>query len=41
MSQFAKEFSSEEIMQQLVAQIPRGTLAKVIMQKSKSHEEML
>ena len=40
MSQFAKEFNGEEIRQQPVAQIPWGTII-VIMQKSKTHEEML
>ena len=41
MSQFAKEFDEIEIRQQVVAQIPWGTLVTVIMSKSKSHEEML
>ena len=41
MSQFAKEFCKSEIRQQVVAQIPWGTLMTVILPKSKSHEEML
>ncbi len=41
MAKFATEFKKNEIMQQPVAQIPWGTLITVIMQKSKSHEEML
>ena len=41
MSQFAKEFSENEIRLQLVTQIPWGTLITVILPKSKSHEEML
>ena len=41
MSQFAKEFSSFEISQQPVGQIPWSTIVIVIMAKSKSHEEML
>ncbi|MCR5647752.1 MAG: PDDEXK nuclease domain-containing protein [Acholeplasmatales bacterium] len=41
MSQFAKEFEENEIRQQVVAQIPWGTLVTVIIPKSKSHEEML
>ena len=41
MSQFAQEFSNNEIRQQVVAQIPWGTLVTVILPKSKSHEEML
>ena len=41
MSQFAKEFSKSEIRQQVVAQIPWGTLMTVILPKSKSHKEML
>ena len=40
MSQFASTFSLEEIRAQLVPQIPWGTIITV-MQKSKSHEEML
>ena len=40
MSQFAAEFSNNEIMQQPAAQIPWFTIV-IIMQKSKSHEEML
>jgi len=41
MSQFSKEFKDDEIGLQAVSQIPWGTFAIVIMQKSKSHEEML
>ena len=41
MFQFAKVFSSNEIRQQAVAQIPWGTLMTVILPKSKSHEEIL
>lgn len=41
MSQFAKEFSENEIRLQPVTQIPWGTLITVILPKSKSHEEML
>ncbi len=41
MSQFAKEFSSEEIIQQPVGEIPWSTLVTVIMAKSDSHDEML
>ena len=41
MSQFAKEFSENEIRLQTVTQIPWGTLITVIMPKSKSHQEML
>ena len=41
MSQFAKEFSSFEISQQPVGQIPWSTLVTVIIAKSKSHKEML
>lgn len=41
MSQFAKEFSENEIRLQPVTQIPWGTLITVIMPKSKSHQEML
>ena len=41
MSQFAKEFGEDEIRQQVVAQIPWGTLVNVIMPKSKSHKEMI
>ncbi len=41
MSQFANEFTIDEIRQQAVAQIPWGTLVTVIIPKSKSHEEML
>ena len=41
MSQFAKEFWEDEIRQQVVAQIPWGTLVNVIMPKSKSHKEMI
>ena len=40
MSQLSQEFSEYEIMHQLGAQIPWRTLIE-IMQKSKSHEEML
>jgi hypothetical protein len=40
MSQFAKEFSSEEIVQQPAAQIPWYTLVTVIMAKSDSHNEI-
>ena len=40
MSQFAAEFSNNEIMQQPVAQIPWFTIV-IIMQKSKSNKEML
>ena len=36
----ASELSYDEIMQQHAAQIPWGTII-VIMQKSKTHEEML
>ncbi|MCR5422224.1 MAG: PDDEXK nuclease domain-containing protein [Bacilli bacterium] len=41
MSQFANEFTIDEIRQQAVAQIPWGTLVTVIIPKSKSHEEMI
>ena len=41
MTKFSSEFTEKEIMQQVVAQIPWGTLITVIMAKSKSHEEML
>ena len=41
MSQFAKEFSENEIRLQPVTQIPWGTLITVILPKSKFHEEML
>ena len=41
MSQFAEEFTYEEIMQQPVAQIPWGTIMTVIIPKSKSHKEVL
>ncbi len=41
MSQFANEFSIDEIRLQPVTQIPWGTLITVIMPKSKSHKEML
>ena len=41
MSQFASEFTLDEIGQQPVAQIPWGTLVTVILAKSKSHEEIL
>ena len=41
MSQFAKEFSENEIRLQPVTQIPWGTLITVILPKSKSHEEMV
>ena len=41
MSQFAKEFSENEIRLQPVTQIPWSTLVTVIIPKSKSHEEML
>ncbi len=41
MSQFANEFTFEEISQQAVGQIPWGTLVTVIIPKSKSHEEMI
>ena len=41
MSQFANEFTKNEISSQLVSQIPWGTLTTVIMTKSKSHDEML
>ena len=41
MSQFANEFTFEEISQQAVGQIPWGTLVTVIIPKSKSHEEIL
>lgn len=40
MMNIAREFSSQEISKQPVSQIPWGSLVK-IMQKSKSHEEML
>ena len=40
MMKIANEFNLEEIIQQSVGQIPWGSLVK-IMQKSKSHEEML
>ena len=40
MKQFANEISNDEIIQQPVGQIPWGTII-TIMQKSKSHEEML
>ena len=39
-SQVAEEFSKDEILQQPAAQIPWYTIV-LIMQKSKSHEEML
>jgi predicted nuclease of restriction endonuclease-like (RecB) superfamily len=41
MSQFANEFTKNEISQQPVGQIPWGTLMTVIIPKSKSHYEML
>ena len=41
MSQFANEFTKNEISQQPVGQIPWGTLMTVILPKSKSHYEML
>ena len=41
MSQFANEFTKNEISQQPVGQIPWGTLMNVILPKSKSHYEML
>ena len=41
MARFAKEFGEDEIRQQVVAQIPWGTLVNVIMPKSKSHKEMI
>ena len=41
MSQFADEFTKNEISQQPVGQIPWGTLMTVILPKSKSHYEML
>jgi len=41
MKQFAEEFSTNEIMQQPVAQIPWGTLITAIIPKSSSHKEML
>ena len=41
MSQFANEFTKNEISQQPVGQIPQGTLMTVILPKSKSHYEML
>ena len=41
MSQFASNFTIEEIRLRPVTQIPWGTLATVIIPKSKSHEEML
>ena len=41
MSQFANEFTFEEISQHAVGQIPWGTLVTVIIPKSKSHEEIL
>ena len=41
MSQFANEFTKNEISQQPVGQIPWGTLVTVIIPKSKSHYEML
>ena len=41
MTQFANEFTKNEIIQQAVGQIPWSTLVTVIMPKSKSHEEML
>ena len=40
MTRFAEVFSIEEISSQLVGQIPWGTINE-IMQKSKSHDEML
>ena len=40
MSQFASEFNKAEVMEQLVPQIPWGTIL-LVMKKSKSHEEML
>ena len=40
MSQFAYEFSKNEILQQPAAQIPWYTLIEIIM-KSKTHKEML
>ncbi|MCM1131029.1 MAG: PDDEXK nuclease domain-containing protein, partial [Anaeroplasma bactoclasticum] len=40
MAQFAKEFKESEIREQVVPQIPWGTLVE-IMKKSNSHEEML
>ena len=41
MSQFANEFTFDEISQQAVGQIPWGTLVTVIIPKSKSHEEVI
>lgn len=41
MSQFANEFTKNEISQQPVGQIPWGTLMTVILPKCKSHYEML
>ena len=41
MSQFALNFTDNEIRQQPVAQIPWGTLINAIIPRSKSHEEML
>lgn len=41
MSQFANQFSADEIRSQPVTQIPWSTLVTVIMAKSKSHDEML
>ena len=40
MTRFAKEFKLSEFREQVVPQIPWGTL-NLIMKKSKSHEEML
>ena len=40
MSQFSNNFSTYEIGQQPVSQIPWGTIVK-IMQKSNTHDEML
>lgn len=41
MSQFALNFTDNEIRQQPVAQIPWGTLINAIILRSKSHKEML
>ena len=40
MAKFSNEFSYEEIFEQVVRQIPWGTLITIIIPKSKSHEEM-
>lgn len=41
MSQFANEFTIEEIRTQPVSQIPWGTLTTIILAKSNSHNEIL